>query len=255
MSAHVTPLQLDELALGVLPPEQKAALEAHVAGCARCKADLAEHTQAREHFSAAVLPKTLGAVRARAEAEGFGRPKGLFGLVSLRKFGFLLAPLAAAAAILLFLKPQSITEPDVLTKGGASVSAFARRGDRVFAVSPSEHVRPGDAVRLVLQPGPQTFALVLSVDSLGHVTQWFPQVGPASAPIAPRQRLELPGSIVLDATPGTEHVFALLSGAALDAPLMTSALEHADAKARADTLHRLAPDAELVELQLAKDTP
>ncbi len=255
MSAHVTPLQLDELALGLLAPEQKAALEAHVAGCARCKADLEAHTQAREHFSAAVLPKTLGAVRARAEAEGFGKPKGLFGIVSLRKFGFLLAPLAAAAAILLFLKPQSTTEPDVLTKGGASVSAFARRGDRVFAVSPSEHVRPGDAVRLVLQPGPQTFALVLSIDSLGHVTQWFPQAGAASAPIVPHQRLELPGSIVLDATPGSEHVFALLSSAALDAAALKAALEHADPPALAATLRKLAGDAELAELDLAKDAP
>lgn len=200
---HLSSLQQDALALGSLPDAERAAAEEHLAGCERCRADAASLSAARAHFTGAVLPKTLGAVRRRAGAESSRR----------RWFAGFAVALGAAAAVLIGVNQRRLVEEDVLEKGGAgTLQAYVQRDDRAEPVPDGTRLKAGDAVRLAVRTGPQDrFLAVLSLDGQGHVTRWFPLQGEQSGPVPPGVRIELPGSIVLDSSPGPEKLFAIFS--------------------------------------------
>jgi hypothetical protein len=209
---HLSSLQLDELALGALPQAEEAAARAHLASCGRCQADDAALASSRAHFSAAVLPKTMGAVRRRADAEsGFWQRRRTW-LVGLT------VACGAAAALLIGIR-RPATDEDLLAKGGgAPLAAFFKRGDRVAQVVAGQPLRAGDSVRLVVQTQAKRHVAVLSADVSGHVTRWFPQQGKQSGELAAHARAELPGAIVLDASPGPERLFAVFADSPIDLP-------------------------------------
>ena len=233
-AAHLSSLQLDALALGAMEPVLAAAARAHLASCARCRADDSTAAAARAHFTAALLPQTMGAVRRRADASQRARRAWLPGL--LLAFG-------AATALLFWARPAPV-EDDLLAKSaGPSVTAYYRRGDRVAPVAAGERLRRGDAVRLTVIPAARRFVAVLSLDGAGHVTRWFP-LDAAESRALPAGRTELPGSIVLDASPGPERLFAFFSSA----PLPLAVLE-----ARLAGLARTGPEAARSAVPLAPE--
>src|SRR6185295_5003137 len=115
------------------------------------------------------------------------------------------------------------TSPDISVKGGTALLVAVRRGERIFpvrgdgagapggAVSRSEPIHPGDELRFVIAPARSPFVLLGSIDGAGHASIYVPYDGSASAPLGgPLERVELPGSIVIDGGPGPERLFALL---------------------------------------------
>jgi hypothetical protein len=99
---------------------------------------------------------------------------------------------------------------------------FAHRDGQTFAVHDGARLGAGDQIRFVVEPAGARYLLVASVDSLGQATIYYPYGAAMSAPIA-GDRIELAGSIVLDAAPGPERVFALFS----DAPITATAVQDA----------------------------
>jgi hypothetical protein len=99
----------------------------------------------------------------------------------------------------------------------------ARRGTRVFPVEPGVRLRPHDQLRFVALHLSRRYVLIASIDGSGHSSIYFPFEGSESAAVAPGERVEIPGSIVVDASPGPERFFALFS----EHPLQTISVRRA----------------------------
>jgi hypothetical protein len=216
-------LQLDELAL-------RGGSDAHLASCARCQADADE----------------LAAVR----AEFRPRPDAIVLRAPWRRWWWMVVPAAVAAALaLVYLQPAGLqpaglqpaglqpaglqpaglqpaglrpaTTPDLGVKGSEpTLRVFANHAGDVFSVHDGTRLVAGDRIRFVVEPAGMPYVLIASIDSTGAATVYYPYGGIASAAIPPAERSELPGSIILDAAPGPERVFAMFS----DAPIASAAV-------------------------------
>jgi hypothetical protein len=217
---HLDDCALDLLSLGIDLPEA-ADSRAHLETCADCRAALAERGALRGHFERDVLPRTLGKVRARIQDEQEAPARS-------RPFAWLF-PLAACAALAVVgLKPAPETAPaadgDLRVKGGATLQLFVKRGEQVFEAHEGDALQPGDAVRFVIFPGGEKNLVVGSVDGAGHASIYLPQQGTDSSTIEPDRTYTSPLSITLDAAPGPERVFAILSPAPLSLERVKAAL-------------------------------
>lgn len=199
MTGHVSSLALDALALGALPEPEAAAVRAHLDACAACRAGRDAADELRAHFTRAVLPRTQPARH---------RPRARWWLA--------VPALAAAAAIALVVVhgrtsgPRASTGGDLAIKGDAAWQVVARRGDRTFAVHDGTKLAAGDRVRFVVVPNGARYLIVGSVDGGGAVSIYFPWDGDQSGALS-GPRVELPDSVVLDAAPGPERLFAIFS--------------------------------------------
>jgi hypothetical protein len=216
MERHLTPVDLDALELTFLAADERARLEAHLGGCAPCARRRQEHDAHVRHFRDQLLDRTVDRLAGRVRRR---RPVRLTVRV---------APLVVAAAIVLLLVGRPPTpRPDqpVLTgKGAGSLQLFARRGDHVFPVEEGAVLAAGDAIRFFVEPGVKGHVIIGSVDGAGKANIYFPYAGHESAALAPRRRLEVPGSIVLDLAPGPERVYAVFSEGPLRSDLVRQAL-------------------------------
>jgi hypothetical protein len=204
---HLSSLALDALDLGQLRGDEEARARAHVETCERCRGDLEIARKAREQFQREVLPRTLPEVLRRQRRLRFG----------VRRSIWLILPVAVAAAAVLLVWPREVPV-GILTKGGGpALHVYARREGRVFLVADGASLAPGDDFRFVVEPAGRRFLLIASVDGAGHAAIYHPYGGTASAPLVAAPRVELPGSIHLDASPGPERLYALLSDEPLDA--------------------------------------
>lgn len=188
-------------------PDRHALLpeRSHLASCARCQRALEAIQAARAHFEAAVLPRTMDMVEQRARRRFWHR--------SLARWS-LLPALAAAAALVLVVHGRDVPsapEPELGIKGAATLRVFVQRSGRGVQVRDGDRLAPGDQIRFVVQPGGARYVLVASVDGTGNATIYFPYDGRESGRIADDPRIELPGSIVLDAAAGPERIYALFS--------------------------------------------
>jgi hypothetical protein len=222
ITRHLAPFQLEAVRLGLVSAAEQASARDHLGGCGRC-ADLAA-ALAVEHR---VFADEIGP-RMRAQlAFGIQRQRR-HRLVAWLSVGI---AVPALAGLMLLARPRTaITTaaqdegPDLAVKGGGGFLIAARRGQRVFRPSPHDPVRAGDQIRFVVRAPPLPFVLIASVDGAGRPNLYVPYEGASSVPVggaAPDAALatsfELPGSIVLDATPGPERVFAIFSAAPLPA--------------------------------------
>jgi hypothetical protein len=198
MSAHLTLLELDALAEAGTDPSH-----AHLAECERCRNELALMRASQERFRREVFPRTAPEIERR---------------LARRRWRWL-APLVLApafAVLLLTLRPKPVESDfgnigNIGIKGAATLRVFAQSHGSVSEVREGEELAPGDALRFEIQPGGLPFLLVGSVDAAGQVGILFPLDGRESGPIDPMAVFAVPGSAVLDAAPGPERAFALLS--------------------------------------------
>jgi hypothetical protein len=201
---HPSVLALHELQTGALPAAERDQVSAHLAACAACAGVAATLAADQRHFAAEVLPRTMAAVAG-------GRT---------RRWTLVLVPALAATVCALWLAPR----PQLRAKGDATLTLYAARGEQVVMVADGSALAPGDRIRFVLRPGGLGYALVASVDGIGRITVYHPFEGVESGRIEPSPRVELPGSIVLDRSPGPERIFALLSRHPLQATQVREAL-------------------------------
>jgi hypothetical protein len=129
----------------------------------------------------------------------------------------------------MFGSPPAQDELGVVAKGAAVLTLVARRGSEPLAVD-SQHatLRPGDEVRFVATAGSDAYKylLIVSVDGTGKVSVYYPYDGKTSAPLPHAGRFEVPGSVILDDTPGPERVVAFFSPRALAVDLLKTGLQH-----------------------------
>ncbi|HEX8950613.1 MAG TPA: hypothetical protein VF945_02155 [Polyangia bacterium] len=175
-----------------------AALTAHAAGCARCTARLDEFRRARDEAQ-----PLLDAIRAREAT-----------VVPLRRRLWLSAmlPLVAAAAILLLLLPRLWRpSPGEREKGSGALAldVVVRHADgHIEALAADGRVRAGDAIRFLVTTPRAGHLVILGLDAAGKVSVYVAD-GDDAHPVARGQKQAMPGSIVLDATPGAERLVAL----------------------------------------------
>ena len=206
MTEHLSAMSLDALALGALDGDAERSARAHLTSCARCRADADAAAALREHFTVHVLPRTVPARRRRRW-----------------QWLLLAAPvLAAAAVIFLVLRDPTPVPPELGIKGDASWQVFAHRAGKTFEVHDGAMLAAGDEIRFVVVPDRARFVLIVSVDGAGTASIYYPYNGATSAPIE-GPRVELAGSIALDAAAGPERIFALFS----DEPIAATAARDA----------------------------
>ena len=197
---HVSALLLDTLALNALDRDTAERARAHLDSCSRCRADHEAAGELRNHFERRVLPRGLPVSRPHR-----------------RRW---LAVPAFALLVLAIAVWRWPGPPDLGIKGDASWQVFAHRDGRTFAVRDGTELAAGDRIRFVVLPAGARHVLVASVDGGGAVTIYHPYNGERSAAIE-GDRVELAGSIVLDAAPGPERLYAVLS----DEPLAAAAVK------------------------------
>jgi len=203
-TGHVSALLLDALALDALDDASAAHVRAHLASCVQCRSDQEAAAELRAQFSRLVLPRT----------QPVRRP---------RRWLWLAVPALAALCVILVLWQRPPRVPELAIKGDASWQVFANRDGRVFAVHDGTQLAAGDRIRFAIVPGEARYLLVASVDGGGAVTIYYPYNGTQSVSL-PGGRIEPPGSIVLDAAPGPERIYAFLSDVALPVELVTAQL-------------------------------
>jgi anti-sigma factor RsiW len=202
---HLDALTLDALALGALAPPDAAATLAHLESCTACRAEADTAAALRAHFERSVLARTLPRVARR------------------RPWWLLVAPLAI---FLVTRDRQGDTDTDnpVLgIKGESAWQVFANRNGATFAVRDGAPLAAGDRIRFVVTPAGARYLLIASIDGTGATTIYYPYGGNESAAVS-GDRIELPGSIVLDAAAGPERLYAVFSNVPVSADAIKSEL-------------------------------
>jgi len=217
---HLSAFALDALALGT----ETAGARDHLVTCAQCRGDYELAASLREHFIVNVLART--------------QPRR-----SRVSWPWLAAPaLAVAIGVLVVIaRPRPVAQPDLAIKGDATWHVFANRDGQTFAIHDGAQLEPRDRIRFAVTPDGARYLLVASIDGSGAVSIYFPYGGDASARLDPGDHVELPGSIVLDAAPGPERMFAVFSDEPIEAAavadeLRTIAVGGADAIRQAHVL-------------------
>lgn len=215
--SHLSSLVIDALAAGKLDELEAIAARAHLATCTRCSADLAAAEAACAHFTSSVLPRTLPAIQ---------RPRRRWWMLAPA----ILTPALAALALVYFIRdPAPADRDDVRIKGSLTFQVFANRRGEVIPVRDSTRLAAGDSIRFVVGSGGPPYVMVASIDGAGHPSIYYPYDGARSGS-ATSEPSELPGSIVLDASPGPERVFALVSTEPIEADAVKAALSEIAAR-------------------------
>lgn len=223
MSAtHLSSETLDRLAIGALSATDKQGAEAHLHDCTRCREDYQALEADMQQFRQFVMPRTQEKVRERvAHAKS---PMAAFSRWMAPAFA--LAG-AATMGLLIVAKPANrLPTRYEGVKGGPILQVYDLRagGQKPEELKARATVAPGDRIRFIAEPSGYGYVMVVSVDGKGTVSSYYPSEGTVSAPLTPG-RQELPGAIELDATPGTEHLYAYFSRAPLKLESIASQLK------------------------------
>lgn len=216
---------IEALSAGESAPE---ATRAHVEGCPECSGQLAALTAGRDAFLRARPPERFLNQLDRRAAAAPPSP-----------WRRLLPVLAACVPVLalLVLVPRLLPhESGVTFKGGQFRVVSAREGGEPQPLDNDSTVRAGDALRFAYEATEPGHLLVLELDGRGVASVFHPFGGTASAPLPALQRDFLPGSVVLDDSPGPEWIVAVFSPRPLEAaPLLAQLKEQAGREKPAPT--------------------
>jgi len=138
-----------------------------------------------------------------------------------RRWPVLIAPVAAAVAIAVWVFPRQIDDPDILAKGPPILVVYARPAShtdyeempehlRPFRVTPDRVLIPGDSISFDVRASSDGFFAVLGLDAKGVVTVYHPWQGTAAKPYDAAQPSHRWG-FELDDTLGREDVYVLHS--------------------------------------------
>jgi hypothetical protein len=200
-------LRFDARFAGELSGAEALAMDAHLAGCARCRERHERLRSEREHFllEYPALAASGGARAAAArDPEPAARALG-------RRPRWLLA--LAAAALALALLPRARWDGPSereRSKGSPRIGFFIKRGEQVRRGIDGERVRARDRLRFVYTSDEPRRLLLLGIDGKGRVDVYW------SRAVAAGQEQALPSAIELDNAPGEEHLIALFCREPLD---------------------------------------
>ena len=229
--SHLTSLDFHKLRLDALSRDEAAALRVHLNSCATCSQQEQVQLALAERFLHDVLPTTLPVIRDRLEPPSRGR---------IRLWVYALAPLACGLVLLAYwgrgTSQIAAVEPadDIAVKGSGGLLGYVRQGTSIRRLEKGAVLAPGDALRFAIDAGANNHILIAGVDGSGKANAYFPYGQWQGSAFDAHGRFELPGSIVLDDSPGPERVFAFLSRQPLDGAAIRTRLE---------SLARLGPQA------------
>ena len=184
MTGHPSELKLER---HLLDP-QRSPLREHIDACDRCRARVAQMEAQGESFRRYVYPATLEAVTAPR------RSRWLWALT--------LAPVAAAAGLLLLVRPAG---DYVGTKGSPLTLSPFLEGPQ--EVADGQTVPAAAAMRFRVSAARPCSLWIVSVDAAGAVSRLYPPRGDAGAEI--RGQVTAPGGVRLDGKAGPERFFAV----------------------------------------------
>lgn len=184
MTGHPSELKLER---HLLDPEQSPVRE-HIEACAKCQARVAQMEAQGESFRRFVYPATLDGLTAPRRSRWF--------------WALTLAPVAAAAGLLLLVRPAG---DYVGTKGSPLTLSPFLEGPR--EVTEGDSVPAAAALRFRVSSTTTCNLWLLSIDSDGGVSRLYPPQGDTGAEI--RGQVTAPGGVRLDGKAGPERFFAV----------------------------------------------
>ena len=197
---HLTDLSIDQYLLEPLDGKDTAAIEDHLVDCPPCDERVAE-VKAQDTMSAPLPAAVISLADARDRR------------IRWAAVGTLLA---AAAALVLMVKPSGQTPPPVdgpgldglRTKGSTFEMEVVRKGARPLAAGAVIH--PGDRVGFRVMNRTPGYILIINLDASGAI---FPAYPPGSTEAAHHKATEelrpLEAAISFDDALGTEQVIGL----------------------------------------------
>ena len=228
-------LAIEGLLVGEPPADDpsRPGREAHLGSCERCRQRRDELAAAPEQSpdrswwrEQSTTPATTASTTAAQPPRAKRRTRAIFG-------GGALGVFAMAATLVFLLRPRSsqtdATLGDTRAKGAAFVfETVARHGDgSIEQVFDGTVLHPNDQIRFVItsfEKGPAAAHLaIVGLDSAGHVSTYFPPTGENREDLLSAGRHELPGSVILDTTLGSEAIVALVCRQSLDPATLTRA--------------------------------
>jgi hypothetical protein len=227
-TSHLTSLDFDRLRLEALLPDEAAALRGHLDTCDACRQQEQSQLALAHRFLHEVLPRTLPVIRERLEPAAGSHRRWI------HRWAFALAPLACGLALLVFWghgtpRNRAVAPADdvadIALKGGGGLLAYVRQGTSIKRLENGAVLAPGDALRFAVDVGANNNILIAGVDGSGKANAYFPYGQWQGAALPAGARFEVPGSIVLDDSPGPERIFAFLSKQPLDGAAIRTRLE------------------------------
>jgi len=182
---------------GELPGAEQEAIEAHLAGCDRCRRRRRELEDERNELYAHRPMVDLRTLRPRQH----WRP-------------LVVGAAACLAALVAVWLAAGIVAPEEgpRWKGAAPSLEFrVQHEENVFVARSPAHLHPGDRIRFGTTLDHDAWLLIVNLDDEGALDVYFPPGGDRSARVSAGTGIFLPGSIRLDEHRGTERIFALFT--------------------------------------------
>lgn len=225
--SHPSPRALEGLAFDAPEAHQGSDLASHVAGCARCAAEVEELRAGRVGFLTA---RPAAAFMAKLDATQ--TPTLLERLMAWLRPGPLLAVVMAGLLLVVVVRMTPEPERGVKLRGAATLALHVSRGGAPAAPFDGRPLAAGDVLRFVVDAEADGYALVANLDDQGRVTVYVPPTEAGRVPVVAGRDRVLPGSIALDDFVGTERVFLFMSAAPLGHAEVEAALRAAFEKAQ-----------------------
>jgi hypothetical protein len=213
--SHVGELRLRRFRLGELAGADREEIARHTGDCGPCRARLKSLEEEQRQFERELSFERFagGVERARRVPRVLPRRAWTFGFTGL----------AAAAVLMIVLRPTNVTRiKGTGTEATVRIARADGSGQRAAAAGALEALRPGELVRLGYRAGQAAHLVVVSVDDAGAVTPIYPERGD-SLSVEPRTDIRyLPDSIDFTGH-GRERLFLVLS----EQPLSVGEVEKA----------------------------
>jgi hypothetical protein len=240
MSSHVfDKIDLLNYVTGSVPDDKAALIRAHLEVCVPCRGYCAALEREKQGFLAA---NPMEQVMDRPAT----RPRNIIRFPALARY----YALAASLIICLgagYVYMSSIQKPDYRIKGETALTVFVKTGDGSIEQRANNAFLTGERIQFLYSCGAKNRFILLSLDSAGSVTVFYPDTGDSTIVLEPGQDVPLPNSILLDDYTGPELFIGVFSEKALLVSTVKRLVEGAFlSKAALGSMTLTVPDAETI---------
>jgi len=233
---HIGDLTLRRRRAGEALGADAAAIDAHAAACADCRARLRALDDEQRRLEQEISFDRFAAGVERA-ARGASKTKTRRSTPISTWVAPMLAMAACLVVLVTFVPRPVLQKPATRTKGGAGITVRVAGvdGQRNARVDSTEPLARGERLRIGYQAGAHRYLIALTVDDHGVVQALSPEKGesltiPEGTPSATRY---LPDSWELDGT-GMERIIVVMSDQVIDVGTAVRAARAAFDKAGGD---------------------